>query len=53
LLRCARLQKFLFAGTDARGEPSAAIYSQLGFAMLNDLDPEIYLYHVIEQNFTD
>ncbi len=32
-----------------RGERAAAIYSLLGSAKLNGLDPEIYLQHVLER----
>jgi transposase len=42
-------KNFLFAGSDAGGERAAAIYSLLGSAKLNGLDPEIYLQRVIEQ----
>ena len=40
---------FLFAGSDSGGERAAAIYSLLGSAKLNGLDPEIYLQHVLER----
>jgi hypothetical protein len=33
----------LFAGSDAGGERAAAIYSLIGSAKLNGLDPEAYL----------
>ena len=39
----------LFAGSDAGGERAAAIYSLLGSAKLNDLDPELCLRHVLER----
>ena len=42
-------KNFLFAGSDQGGERAAAIYSLLGSAKLNGLDPEIYLHHVLEQ----
>jgi transposase len=42
-------KNFLFAGSDAGGERAAAIYSLLGTAKLNGLDPEIYLQHVLER----
>ena len=42
-------KNFLFAGSDAGGQRAAAIYSLLGSAKLNSLDPEIYLYHVLER----
>ena len=40
-------KNFLFAGSDAGGERAAAIYSLIGTAKLNGLDPEAYLRHVI------
>ena len=42
-------KNFLFAGSNAGGERAAAIYSLLGSAKLNGLDPELYLHHVLEQ----
>lgn len=42
-------KNWLFAGSDAGGERAAAIYSQLGSAKLNGLDPERYLRHVLER----
>jgi transposase len=42
-------KNYLFAGSNAGGERAAAIYSLLGSAKLNHLDPEIYLHHVIER----
>jgi transposase len=39
----------LFCGSDAGGESAAAIYSLLGTAKLNGLDPELYLRHVLER----
>ena len=39
----------LFAGSDDGGERGAAIYSRLGSAKLNDLNPEGYLCHVLER----
>ena len=41
-------KNFLFCGSDAGGERAAAIYSLIGTAKLNGLDPEAYLRHVIE-----
>ena len=41
-------KNWLFAGSDAGGERAAAIYSLLGTAQLNGLDPERYLRHVLE-----
>lgn len=40
-------KNWLFAGSDAGGERAAAIYSLIGTAKLNGLDPEAYLRHVI------
>lgn len=40
-------KNYLFAGSDAGGERAAAIYSLLGTAKLNGLDPEAYLRHVL------
>jgi transposase len=36
-------KNYLFAGSDAGGERAAAIYSLIGTAKLNDIDPEAYL----------
>ncbi len=47
---CALGRKnWLFAGSDAGGERAAAIYSLLGTAKLNGLDPERYLRTVLER----
>lgn len=40
-------KNYLFAGSDAGGERAATIYSLLGTAKLNGLDPEAYLRHVL------
>ncbi len=40
-------KNYLFAGSDAGGERAAAIYSLVGTAKLNGLDPEAYLRHVL------
>ncbi|MBV9307838.1 MAG: IS66 family transposase [Acidobacteriaceae bacterium] len=40
-------KNFLFAGSDAGGERAAALYSLLGSAKLNGLDPEAYLREVL------
>jgi len=42
-------KNYLFAGSDAGGERAAAIYSLIGTARLNGLDPEAYLHHVLER----
>jgi transposase len=48
-LRCVALgrKNFLFAGSDAGGERAAALYSLLGTAKLNGLNPEAFLREVI------
>ena len=42
-------KNYLFAGSDAGGQRAAAIYSLLGTAKLNGLDPEAYLRVVLER----
>ena len=42
-------KNYLFAGSDAGGERAAAIYSLIGTAELNGLNPEAYLRQVIER----
>jgi transposase len=42
-------KNYLFAGSNAGGERAAAIYSLLGSAKLNGLDPELYLHHVLDR----
>ena len=39
----------LFAGADTGGERAASIYSLIGSAKLNGLDPEAYLRYVLER----
>ena len=47
---CAlRRKNWLFAGSDTGGERAAAIYSLLGTAKLNGLDPERFLRAVLER----
>jgi transposase len=41
-------KNWLFAGSDDGGERAAAIYTLLGTAKLNDLNPEGYLRYVLE-----
>jgi transposase len=50
-LRCVALgrKNYLFAGSDAGGQRAAALYSLLGTATLNGLDPQAYLTHVLER----
>lgn len=40
-------KNYLFAGSDAGGERAATIYSLIGTAKLNGLDPESYLHEVL------
>lgn len=40
-------KNYLFCGSDAGGERAAAIYSLIGTAKLNGLDPQAYLRYVI------
>jgi transposase len=42
-------KNYLFAGSDAGGERAAAIYSLLGSAKLNGIDPEAYLSAVLRR----
>jgi hypothetical protein len=49
---CTRAHKrknYLFAGSDRGGERAAAIYSLIGTAKLNGLDPEAYLRQVLDR----
>lgn len=41
-------KNYLFCGSNAGGERAAAIYSLLGSAKLNGLDPELYRHQVLE-----
>ena len=42
-------KNYLFAGSDAGGERAAAIYSLIGTAKLNGLDPKAYLRNVLSR----
>ncbi len=42
-------KNYLFAGSDAGGQRAAAMYSLIGSAKLNGLDPEAYLRNVLER----
>lgn len=48
-LRCVALgrKNFLFMGADSGGERAAAMYTLIGTAKLNGVDPEAYLRHVL------
>jgi transposase len=50
-LRCIALgrKNHLFAGADTGGERAAGIYSLIGTAKLNEIDPEAYLRYVLER----
>ena len=40
-------KNYLFAGSDAGGERAASMYTLIGSAKLNGVDPEAYLSHVL------
>jgi hypothetical protein len=40
-------KNYLFAGADCGGERAASIYSLIGTAKLNGIDPEAYLRYVL------
>ena len=42
-------KNFMFVGSDAGGHRAAAMYSLIGSAKLNGLDPEAYLRSVLSQ----
>jgi transposase len=42
-------KNFLFAGSDGGGESAAAIYSLVGTAKLNGIDPESYLRNLLSR----
>ena len=42
-------RNYLFAGSDKGGERAAAIYSLIGTAKLNGLDPETYLREMLSR----
>lgn len=48
-LRCVALgrKNYLFAGSDTGGERAATLYSLVGSAKLNGLDPQAYLHRVL------
>ena len=50
-LRCVALgrKNWLFAGSDDGGERAAAIYTLIGTAKLNEINPEAYLRYVLER----
>jgi len=41
-------KNYLFAGSNAGGQRAAAMYSLIGTAKLNGIDPEAYLSHVLK-----
>jgi hypothetical protein len=42
-------RNYLFAGSDNGGQRAAILYSLIGTARLNGLDPEAYLRHVLSR----
>src|SRR5258708_35801420 len=42
-------KNYLFAGSDRGGESAAAIYSLIGTAKLNGIDPESYLRNILSR----
>jgi hypothetical protein len=42
-------KNYLFAGSNAGGDRAAAMYSLIGSAKLNGIDPEAYLSHVLSK----
>ena len=42
-------ENYLFAGSDRGGESAAAIYSLVGTAKLNGIDPESYLRNILSR----
>ena len=42
-------KNWLFAGSDDDGERAAAMYTLIGTAKLNEIDPEAYLRYVLER----
>ena len=46
---CHNRKNYLFAGAEVGGERAAAIYSLVGTAKLNGLDPAGYLRQVLTQ----
>jgi transposase len=42
-------RNYLFAGSDAGGERAAKLYSLINSALLNAMDPYLYLRHVLER----
>jgi uncharacterized Ntn-hydrolase superfamily protein len=42
-------KNYLFAGSDRGGDSAAAIYSLIGTAKINGLDPESYLRNVLSR----
>jgi hypothetical protein len=42
-------KNYLHLGSDAGGQSAAVIYTLLGTARLNDINPQLYLRHVLER----
>ena len=47
--RCSWSKNFLLAGSNCGGERAAAMYTLIGSAKLNGIDPELYLHTVLAQ----
>ncbi len=45
-------KNYLFAGSDSGGERAAAMYSLIGSAKLNGVEPEAYLSHLLGRSET-
>jgi len=41
-------RNYLFTGSDAGGDTAACLYSLIGTCRLNEIDPHLYLRHVLE-----
>jgi hypothetical protein len=41
-------RNYLFAGSDAGGDTAACLYSLIGTCRLNEIDPHLYLRHVLK-----
>jgi hypothetical protein len=44
-----RRRNYLFAGSDASADRAANLYSLINSALLNAMDPYLYLRHVLER----
>ncbi len=44
---CLGKKNFMFFGSDHGGERGALLYGLIGTCLLNDIDPEAYLRHIL------